>query len=360
MTKGEFGRIESFLSPLTEGFIGAHGLKDDVSCLPSLPPTCVTTDTLVEGVHFWGDEEPEELAHKLFSVNVSDVISKGCTPSFYWLNLSLPSSYDDIWWAGFCHELSVLQKKHSCVLAGGDSVAVKGAAVLSMTMMGTSCYQNNIVTRLHAQVGDVLAVTGYIGDARIGLDCAQAVFDKQGDKKEGYAFFKQKIEEKKHIQPKNFQNNELIDDARGEITEEGFLYFLECYRKPTPFMNIAPFIAKYAHASMDVSDGLIADVRKMCSASNVGGRLVLEDIPFSPYARQMLSSCVYSDKDLVTGGDDYQVVFTCSLDDFDKIQSQVSCPVTRIGFIQKDKSIEIMGKEGLILFDKEGYVHGGD
>ena len=135
---GEFDRIARYFAPLAESYPGAFGLEDDAAVIEPTQGTklVVTTDTIVAGVHYVGDEAPELIAAKLLRVNLSDLAAMGATPRAYTLNIALPTDIDDCWLEGFTDGLAHDQVRFNVVLIGGDSVGTTGPVVLSLTGYG--------------------------------------------------------------------------------------------------------------------------------------------------------------------------------------------------------------------------------
>ncbi|MBA4048192.1 MAG: thiamine-phosphate kinase [Sphingomonas sp.] len=243
---------------------GAVGLADDAARLGDL---VLTTDTLVEGVHFLSSDPAEDVAWKLVAVNLSDLAAKGATPVGVLLNYPLS---DDAWDAGFLRGLEEALAAHGCALLGGDTVSLPpGAArVLSATAIGAAGPANP--ARGRAQPGDLLYVTGTIGDAGAGLAVAQGAAGPEA--------------------------------------------LLAAYRRPVPLIAQGRVLAPLVHAMMDVSDGVLIDAQRMAAASGLAVTIDLARIPLSA------SYCVYRGDDraarlaAATAGDDYQLLFAAAPD----------------------------------------------
>ncbi|WP_085808350.1 thiamine-phosphate kinase [Sphingomonas sp. TZW2008] len=239
---------------------GAAGLADDAALLGT---HVVTTDTLVEGVHFLSDDPPGDVAWKLVAVNLSDLAGKGAIPEGVLLNYPLSG---DAWDRAFLAGLHASLAAMDCPLLGGDTVSLPPGAprVLTMTAFGRDAAAP---LRSGARAGDVLWVTGTIGDAGAGLAVARA----------------------------------------GDCTGEGPMALLAAYRRPQPRLSEGRRLAPVARAMMDVSDGLLIDARRMAAASGLAVTIALDAVPLSPAYRAYSGDVMAA----VTAGDDYQLL--CAL-----------------------------------------------
>lgn len=250
---------------------GARGLQDDAATLAGL---VVTTDTLVEGVHFLTTDPPEDVAHKLLGQNLSDLAAKGADPLGFLLTLALPEGWTEPWLAGFARGLGELSDAAGCPLLGGDTVRAGGPLTVSVTAIG-SVPAGRMVPRTTARAGDLLCVTGAIGDAVLGLDLT-------GPESPAWA---------------------------GALRPDEAAYLVDRYRRPKARTAFAPALRDLARAAMDVSDGLVGDAAKLLRASGASGTLRLEAVPFSAPARAALAADPGLRDRLVTGGDDYEILF---------------------------------------------------
>src|SRR3954447_997228 len=172
-TLGEFGRIRRYFAPLAGP--GGLGLKDDAALIDcaSGRSLVVTVDAMVEGVHYLPEDPPELVAKKLLRVNLSDLAAKGARPLHYLLTTALPASFGDDWVGRFAAGLAEDQLHFGVDLLGGDSVATHGPAVLSLTALGDVATGAEI-RRDGARIGDLVWVSGTIGDAHLGLKVLRA------------------------------------------------------------------------------------------------------------------------------------------------------------------------------------------
>ena len=173
MGKSEFERIADYFAPLAAGYPGAFNLTDDAALIsPDAGQSLiVTTDTIVEGIHYIGDEPADMIARKLLRVSLSDLAGMGAAPHAYTLNIALSREIPDHWLASFVSGLRDDQNEFDIHLIGGDSVSTTGPAVLSATLFGLVA-NGRAVRRAGASVGDGIFVSGTIGDGALGLKVA--------------------------------------------------------------------------------------------------------------------------------------------------------------------------------------------
>lgn len=270
MSSGEDDLIARYFMPLASD-PGAFGLVDDAAILKgSSDDLVVTTDAIVEGVHFLADDPPDTIARKALRVNLSDLAAKGATPAGFVLTLAL-RDLNERWLAPFAQALGEDATHFGCPLLGGDTVSTPGPLTISITAFGR-VPAGHMVRRSGAAIGDVVLVTGTIGDATLGLSLL-----KQGS-------------------------------PTGSPAAQQAL--IRRYRVPQPRVGIAAAVRAHASAAMDVSDGLAGDLAKLCKASGVSAEIKLEQVPLSGAARVGLATKLTSIEALISGGDDYEVLCT--------------------------------------------------
>jgi thiamine-monophosphate kinase len=264
--------ISSYFGPLATD-PGAFNLGDDAAILKALgQDVVVTTDAIVEGVHFLAGDPPDTIARKALRVNLSDLAAKGAVPAGFVLTLALRQA-DDAWLKPFARGLGEDAGAFGCPLLGGDTVSTPGPAMISITAFGR-VPPGTMVHRSGAKPGDRIVVTGTIGDAALGL----AVL-KGGAAKAAFA---------------------------GDAAATQML--VDRYRVPQPRNALAKAVRDHAHAAMDVSDGLAGDLAKLCAASGVSAVVDAQSIPLSAPAARLLAQGTVGIEAIVAGGDDYEIL----------------------------------------------------
>jgi len=297
---GEDALIARYFKPLATD-AGAFGLTDDAAILKCFGnDIVVTTDAIVEGVHFLASDPPDTVAQKALRVNLSDLAAKGATPAGFVLTLAL-RSVDEGWLWAFAEGLGRDAGAFSCPLLGGDTVSTPGPVMVSITAFGR-VPPNKMVRRSGARPGDRVVVTGTIGDAALGLDI--------------------------------LKSGRAATTLAGDPTAREAL--ISRYRVPQPRNALAAALRASAHAAMDVSDGLAGDLAKLCAASGTSAVIDVPSIPLSAAAKAVLASNAAGMEMLVSGGDDYEIL--CAIpeqgfEEFAKGAGQAGVPVTSIGVI---------------------------
>ncbi len=301
---GEDSLIARYFRPLATD-PGAFNLGDDAAVLkPSGDDIVVTTDAIVEGVHFLADDPPDTVARKALRVNLSDLAAKGATPAGFVLTLALRAA-DDAWLTLFARGLGSDAGLFGCPLLGGDTVSTPGPLTISITAFGR-VPAGKMVRRSGAKPGDRVVVTGTIGDAALGLDI-------------------------------------LKGGAAAALADAGAKAMLiGRYRVPQPRNALAKAVRNYAHAAIDVSDGLAGDLAKLCGVSGVSAVIDVPSIPLSPAAAALLSRGTAGIDAIVSGGDDYEVLCTIPEDSFEafvQAAGHAGVAVSSIGVIVAGSSV---------------------
>ena len=256
---------------------GSLGLRDDAACLtpPAGHDLVLTKDALVAGVHFFPDDPPDAIARKALRVNVSDLAAKGADPLGFLLALALPATIDNNWLQAFAQGLGEDAGRWSIPLLGGDTVRTPGPLMVSITALG-SVPTGRMVARTGVRAGDLLFVTGSIGDSALGL--------------------------KIRIDPLRF----------AQIGESARAHLLGRYLDPQPRLGLAAALRAHASGGMDVSDGLVGDLTKMLKASGVSAEVKLAAIPLSDAAREVIAHDAGLFESALTGGDDYELLVSAA------------------------------------------------
>ena len=271
-TSGEDSLIARYFRPLATA-PGAFGLVDDAAILQAGGgEIVVTTDAIVEGVHFFPDDPPDTIARKALRVNLSDLAAKGASPAGFVLTLALRTQDDD-WLAPFARALGEDAGLFGCPLLGGDTVSTPGPVMVSVTAFGRVT-PGKMVRRSGAAPGDHIVVTGTIGDASLGLDILKG----------------------------GAVATALARDAAASQMLVGR------YRVPQPRNALAQAVGDHASAAMDVSDGLAGDLAKLCAASQVSAVIDAQSIPLSAPAAVLLAEGTAGIEAIVSGGDDYEIL----------------------------------------------------
>ena len=319
---GEFERIRRYFAPLAGP--GGLDLLDDaalVDCRAGFR-LVLTADAIVAGVHYLADDPPDLVAKKLLRVNLSDLAAMGARPLHYLLTTALPASLGADWVDTFARGLGEDQKRYGVELLGGDSVATPGPAALSLTAIGEVAAGAE-VRRSRAQAGDDVWVSGTIGDAYLGLG--------------------------------------VLRGAYPQLTARHRAALIGRFRLPEPRVSLGPALAGVAHAMIDVSDGLLADLGHICQTSNVAAVVELPALPMSPAARAVVALEPGVAPQLTAGGDDYELLFTAAPAAADVIRSlgsRLAIAVTRIGGIEPGDGVRLVDAVGReIAVGTSGYRH---
>ena len=281
------------------------GIGDDAAIL-SVPPhmqLCIAIDTLVSGIHFPTNTSAEDIGYKALAVNLSDMAAMGAEPAWFTLALSLPTTRHE-WLAGFAKGLFTLAEEYHLQLIGGDTT--QGPLTVSIQIAGY-LPRDTALTRAGARPGDSIYVTGTLGDAALGLRCLQQVDKYTCD-----------------------------------------THALNRLNRPSPRIKIGQAIRDIASACIDISDGLLADLGHILTASQMGARLHRNHIPLS----ETMKALCTEDEDhyamVLAGGDDYELCFCVSPDkasELDTIAAEHGVGLTRIG--------QVESQPGLRLYDGE-------
>lgn len=323
---GEFHRIRRFFRPLAESFPGALGLTNDAAVfgVPADQELVVTTDGMVAEVHFLSTDPPADIAAKLLRVNLSDLAAMAATPLAYTLVTALPKGLGDDWLAAFAAGLEADQTRYGIGLAGGDSVSTSGPISLTVTAFGL-VPKGQGLPRSGGRPGDRVFVTGTIGDAALGL---------------GVAFGSLKA------------GNEAERDA-----------LLERLRRPEPRLSVGQGLRGLATAALDVSDGLIADLAHIAEESGCRAEVDVTRVPVSAAARSVLSAGAASIETLITGGDDYELLFTApavKAGEIAALAAATDVSITEIGRLTDGEAglVEALDDKGQPLpLHRRGWVH---
>ena len=319
MALAEFSLIDRIRARTAARADIALGIGDDAALLQPQAglQLVVTADTLNSGVHFPAETPAADIGWKTLAVNLSDLAAMGAQPAWCTLALSLPNA-DEGWIDGFADGFFALADAHDIVLIGGDTT--RGPLSLSVTAMGQVA-PGSALRRDAAQEGDDIWVSGTLGDAAIALRAWQAG----------------------------------TLDVRGTAEDAQVEYLRQRLARPTPRVALGRALIGLAHAAVDVSDGLLADLGHICARSGLGARIDPGGLPLSAAARARVGDTHARDAAL-RGGDDYELCFTTPPWKRDAVQAvgaRLSLPLTRLGSMVKGQGVDAAGHER----DTPGYEH---
>src|SRR5262245_45941943 len=316
--------IARFFAPMAGE--GSFGLTDDAAKIT--PPyghdLVVTTDALVAGVHFFPEDPGAAVARKALRVNISDIVAKGALPLGFLLTLALPSDWDEAWLSDFAEGLRRDAEYYRAPLLGGDTTRTPGPLTISITAIG-SVPAGRMVKRSGARVGHIVAVTGAIGDAALGLLLRRG------------------------------------NAALGALSDQHKKVLIDRYATPRPRIEIATAVQRLASAAMDVSDGLVGDLTKLLKASVVTAKIDLDAVLTTEAARAAFAIDPKLRDLAFTGGDDYEIVMTLppdNLHDMQRAAGEVGIAVSRIGTVTKGTAEPtFFDRSGPVRFAKPSFQH---
>jgi thiamine-monophosphate kinase len=322
--ESEESLIATYLAPLAAQMPGAFGLGDDCAALAPAPgqDLVLTTDAVAEGVHFLPHDRPEDIAWKALAVNLSDLAGKAAKPVAYLLSLAFPEAPARTWMAAFADGLRQAQEQFAIGLLGGDTDRRSGVP-LSVTVMALGTVPaGRMVRRSAAQPGDFVYVSGTLGDAALGL---------------------------------RLHRGEPGSGAEGD----GWL--VARYLRPQPRTGLRDALLAHAHAGMDVSDGLVKDLGRLCRAAHLSARIELQSLPVSDPARSLIARRPELEELILTGGDDYEVlacVPPSRAAAFEELAAAGGTAVTRIGRLDAGSGVAVLDAAGApVRLARAGYDH---
>ncbi len=328
--RGEFELIARYFAPLAEAAPGAQGLRNDAALFdPAAGEGLVLTlDTMVAGVHFLPDDPPETIGRKLLRVNLSDLAAMGARPRGYLLAAAFPRDIDEAWIAAFAAGLAEDQAIFGVVLYGGDTVSTPGPLTLSLTAFGEAP-EDRTLSRATARAGDLVYVSGTIGDGLLGLEALR------GGRLGGLA--------------------ELAEDQRA--------YLATRYRLPEPRLELGRRLAEtgLASAALDVSDGLAADLGHIAEESGLAAVIEAGAVPLSPAARAVIEAAPERLPELLGGGDDYELLFTVEpgrAGEVAGLAAALDLPLTAIGRMAAGRGLRVRDPAGQeVTLEGTGWRH---
>jgi len=315
----EFDLIKNYFSKLTKNNKSALNLNDDVF-FDKKKELVISVDTYNEGIHFPNFNKPYLVIKKILRATISDLICKGVKPKYYFISGSgNKKTFSKEKLKDLTRSLFEEQKKYNIKLCGGDTTFSKKLS-FSITVIG---FSKKIVFRNKAKINDDIYVTGNIGDSFVGLN----VINKKINLKRNY-------------------NN----------------YFLDKYYKPDVQIKLVDQLLKFSNSSIDISDGLFADLEKMINNQNVKYEIHLDKVPISKHMEMLLKKRRFQKIKMISNGDDYQILFTANKNKSRIIKAaskKLNLKITKIGrILPSSHESSIIDQKGRVLrVNKKGYVH---
>jgi thiamine-monophosphate kinase len=322
MSLTEFQSIRDYFSKQTVQRADVDlGIGDDCALLsiPEEEVLAISVDILVSGVHFSEQTSAEDIGYKSLAVSLSDLAAMGAEPAWATLAITLPSM-EEAWLDKFCQGLFGMANRYNVQLIGGDTTT--GPLVVT-THVGGYVAESHALRRSGAKPGDLVYVTGTIGEAGLGLKILQGDLELPS--------------QYRHLSEK------LIDRLN----------------RPTPRIEIGKALLGTATAAIDVSDGVAADLNHILEMSHVGARLEVEKLPVSECFPNIFEQAGGWEQALAAG-DDYELLFTApagSEDKLHEIAEEHSCNITCIGQIEEQLGLRCYNKSTLITLQRMGYEH---
>ena len=327
--RGEFQTIAEVFAPLAKDR-AALGLADDAALLKPDPghDLVATSDMLVAGVHFFASDPPAQIARKALRVNLSDIAAMGAVPRFYLLTIAKTDDCGDEWMNEFAAGLAADQAEFSVSLVGGDTVSTPGPLSLTVTALG-QVRTGSALRRDGACAGDLIFVSGTLGDAALGLA--------------------------------TLRGDHGLPASAPQLTKTHTAALRERYYLPNPRTGLGPRLLGLASAAIDVSYGLIADLEHICAASGLGAEIDAAQVPLSVSARTLLEDQAELLRLVLTGGDDYELLFTVASENaaaMERAAAEAGVEVTRIGTMAPGSGVSVRGPDGRPLsLPSPGYEH---
>ena len=315
----EFEIINKFFSRLSKKNTSSINLNDDVFFNKS-KKLVISIDTYIQGIHFLNFKNPELVIKKIIRSSISDLICKGVKPKYYFISGSgNKKSFSSMNLQKISKSLNQEQKKYNILLSGGDT-CISNKLTFTITSIG---FSSNIIFRNKAKLNDNIYVTGNLGDSFIGLK----------------------------ILKKDISLNENLKK-----------YFIRKYYLPELHLKLTKKLFSFANTSIDISDGLVADLEKLINNQKLSYKLFYDTIPVSNNFKKLIKSKIIDKQKFLSNGDDYQILFTAHPSKsriISKISQSLGIKISKIGKIcshsHKSQIIDQKGKE--IALIHKGYYH---
>ena len=313
--ENEFSFIKNKLRPLSFGKKEARGLSDDCALFPNINNLVISVDSSIEGVHIPIGTDVSIQARRSILRALSDLATFGSKPLCVFSSVNIPNSFVNKDFDKIADGFRKALIEYDIFLAGGDTTSYPGPPIFTITALGDNGAKK--VGRNGAKKGDLIVVSGEIGDSFIGLQL--------------------------------LQNNIEVSFEEDQTLINKFLI-------PNPRIDIGKIIVNYATSIIDISDGLLAELEHICKNSNVGAEIYIKDIPFSIGAQNYINSNVFNHISLITGGDDYELLYTIDPKDINKIDASSSI----IGKITDGDGLSLYSTNNQLIDTSEkfmGYKH---
>jgi thiamine-monophosphate kinase len=293
------------------------GIGDDGAVLIPFPDRDLISvvDTLVSGIHFPETLAPEDIGYRAVAVNLSDVAAMGGRPRWMTLALTLADS-EPVWLAGFARGLFEAAGENALALVGGDTT--RGSETVISVQIIADVEPGKAMTRAGAEPGDAIYVTGTVGDAAAGLSILQS----------------------------------------GLPTSIDVDYLTRRFSRPAARIEVGAAISHFAHAAIDLSDGLYSDLEKLLASSGVAGSLEVTDIPLSSHLTNLMDADAAL-RFALGGGDDYELCFTASVaeDKISDIAESSGVAITRVGRVEAGSGLSCTRNDDQYRYQDAGYRH---
>ncbi len=325
---GEEDIIQGYLAPLAAAMPGALGLRDD--CALAIPTAgcefVLKTDAIAEGVHFLHDDHAADIGWKALAVNVSDLAAKGARPHGYLLSLAFPAVPTSEWMAAFAGGLAEAQAEFGIGLLGGDTDRRPGPLSITPMVIG-EVEIGRMVRRATARSGDIVCVTGTLGDAGLGLALRRTP----------------------HLA------------ATWRLAPPQCDVLVRRYLRPAPRLALREALIEHARASMDISDGLLKDLDRMCRAAGIGATIEHRLLPLSPAFQTVAAAAPSAAAQALFAGDDYEILCAIPPERFDAFVAAAAAsrtPLTVLGRFRTAPGVDLLAPSGQpMTLPRSGWDH---
>ncbi|MGF6148087.1 Thiamine-monophosphate kinase [Kingella potus] len=314
----EFDFIRTYLAVAEQDRSVLLGIGDDAAIIRPHADRdlCISSDMLLAGRHFFANDAPRDMAHKILAVNLSDMAAMGAAPKWVLLSAALPE-LDKKWLDEFCSRFFAVCREYGVSLIGGDTT--KGGLAFNITIIG-DVPKGKGLRRGNARVGDDIWLSGQVGVAAAGLQ---------------------------HQLGKTVLPPALAADCRQALL------------RPIPRVALGQALLDIAHAAQDVSDGLVQDLEHILQASSLGGEIWLERLPVLPGLEEHLTQEMWR-QCVLAGGDDYELLFTAAPErrsEIERAAEKSNTPVSRIGRITDTAGLSVLEHGQNVPLAVRGFDH---